>query len=206
LTQLPTIPVPERKLIPRSGPTRKETHLSEGESYTNLAQANSYFGFLPEGAADPVSTSRILIEDRALDSYYNVLFSVVLFWRVHHVWPEHLTIVSHGFKRRRLVDLHCMYIGFPAARVTFLGTDPPQASREKEQIMAGILEAEKEWTDDPHGVDENLASKRRKRNVWAIDQKLFVDDEERKRSGLKTLFLADGETLVWTARKPWYEA
>lgn len=151
-----------------------------------------------------MSKSRILVEDRALDSYYNVLFSVVLFWRVHHVWPQHLTIVSHGFKRRRLVDLHCAAIGFPHARVSFLGTGPPQASEEKSQAMAGIAEAEGGWSDDPHGTGEMLASKRRKRNVWVVEQKLFVDDEERKRSGLKTEHLSDGtEALVRTAPKPW---
>lgn len=199
-------PIQQRQLTTHacSGPTRKETRLSEGESYANLARANSYFGFLPDGAADPLSTSRILVEDRALDSYYNVLFSVILFWRVHRVWPQHLTIVSHGFKRRRLVDLHCAAIGFPHARVSFLGTGPPQASEEKSQVMVGIAEAEQEWIDDPHGADEKLASKRRKRNVWAADQKLFVDDEERRRSGLKTEFLRDGtEALVSTAQKPW---
>jgi folylpolyglutamate synthase len=177
--------------------------LSEGESYRNLAQANSYFGLLPEKAAHPVSTSRVLVEDRALDSYYNVLFSIILFWRVHHVWPEHLTLVSHGFKRRRLVDLHCLAIGFPSARITYRGTDPPLASEEKAKVMVGILQAEKEWTDDPHGVGQGLASKRRQRNVWRVNQKLFLDDEERRRSGLKTEILEDGtETLGSTTLRP----
>ena len=180
--------------------------MSEAESYKSLAQANSYFGAFPDHVLDVVSTSRILVEDKALDSFYNILYSVVLFWRTHSVWPEKLTIISHGFKRRRLVDLHCAAIGFPLERVAFVGTDPPVAlaTGEAELVMASILKAEEEWDDDPRGVGESLASKRRNRNVWGVDQKLFVEHWERQRSGLRTEFLDDGtETLMWTAPRPW---
>ncbi|KAJ4390428.1 hypothetical protein N0V85_007233, partial [Neurospora sp. IMI 360204] len=75
--------------------------------YYNLALANEFFGFVPSSSAN-----RIFLEERALDSYYNILFSLIHYWRVHpqHAWPERITLVSHAFKRNRLVDGHCAAI------------------------------------------------------------------------------------------------
>jgi len=183
-----------------SGPTRKETTLSEARSYHNLAVANNYFGLL--GNADPVAPSRILLEERALDSYYNILFSIVEFWRTHAVWPKHLTLVSHAFKQTRLVDGHCAAIGFPLHRVTFVGIDPPgvedlDRSREgqvsdKASAMRGVQLTMGQWEIDPHGVGEELARKRRQRNCWGADQRLFFTHEERARSNISTRTLEDG--------------
>lgn len=202
------------------GPTRKEIRTSEAASYNNLAAANSYFQLLPPDTPDLVSSSRILLEERALDSYYNILLSLILFWRVHKVWPDHLTIISHAFKRPRLVDAHCDAIGFPLDRVTFIGINPPfidsssssggavvlseQVSKEKAEVMRGVGEVVGQWAEDPHGVGEILAGKRRKRNPWGVDQRLFLDDDERERSGLQTRLLDDdGEALAEGAARPW---
>lgn len=165
----------------------------------------------------------MLLEERALDSYYNILFSIMLFWRVHHVWPQHLTLVSHAFKRARLVDAHCAAIAFPLDRVRFMGIDPPgigssgtpskegggfalggQVSGEKAEAMRGVSEAVDHWTEDPHGVGEVLAGKRRKRNPWKVDQRLFLSDDERLRSKVKTRLLDDGgQALAEGGTMPW---
>lgn len=193
--------------------------MSEGESYRNVAHANSYFDLFPDGTSHSEISSRILVDDRALDSYYNILSSLVLFWRVHRVWPEQLTIVSHGFKRKRLVDLHCAAIGFPLHKVRFLGTDPEglpskfkssahvQPAAEVHPFWRSVVEAEEQWRADPHGVGEILAAKRRERNVWAVDQRLFADGEEGERRRVRTRFLDDGtETLHGIGPRPWQEA
>ncbi|KAL2016633.1 hypothetical protein VTK56DRAFT_3251 [Thermocarpiscus australiensis] len=201
-------------LVFSGGPTRKETTLSEARSYYNLAVANSYFGLLPKDTApDRLSDSRILLEERALDSYYNILFSIIEFWRRHAVWPERLTIVSHGFKRNRLVDGHCAAIGFPLDRVDFVGINPPGMESlalgsgglgQKAEAMRGVQLAMGQWKGDPHGVGEALAGKRRSRNCWAVHQRLFLDDEERSRSGVDVRALEDGsETLAEGGRRPW---
>jgi folylpolyglutamate synthase len=198
----------------RSGPTRQETRLSEAQSYYNLVVANSYFGFLPGNTTYP---DRILLEERALDSYYNILFSLIEFWRRHTVWPERLTIVSHAFKRNRLVDGHCAAIGFPLDRVDFIGINPPgidtaglgaeasgSGSTEKAEAMRGVQLAIGQWAEDPHGVGEALAGKRRRRNCWGVQQRLFLDEEERSRSGVDVRQLDDGsEALVEGGRRPW---
>lgn len=159
-----------------------------------------------------MTAPRILVEDRALDSYYNILFSLALFWRVHGVWPQHLTVVSHAFKRRRLVDLHCAAIGLPLHNVRFLGTDPdglppPNTNTELPQMhpfWRSVVEAEEQWSADPHGAGEPLAAKRRERNVWAADQRLFADEEEGERSRVRTRVLDDGtQVLDGAGLRPW---
>ena len=205
------------------GPTRKEVDLSEGRSYYNLAVANKYFGLLPIDERDLLESTRIILEEQALDSYYNVLFSLVKFWRRHDVWPDRITIVSHAFKKARLVDAHCGAIGFPLDRVDFVGISPPElnpfgtssldlekaaqdgkVSAEKANKMLDVHVVVGQWADDPHGIGKVLAGKRRERNCWNITQKLFASDEERNRSGLQTSFLEDGsEYLVGETVWPW---
>ncbi|KAK0635156.1 Mur ligase [Bombardia bombarda] len=216
----------ERAVLAFSGgPTREETAISEARSYYNLAVANSCFGFFPaspppatttSSSTDPLLlTSRILLEERALDSYYNILFSIIEFWRCHAVWPERLTIVSHAFKRTRLVDAHCAAIGFPLNHIDFVGINPPGVDslgpvpgsvnvaadghvlHDKATAMLGVQLAVGQWAEDPHGVGEALAEKRRMRNCWKVDQRLFLSAEERVRSGVHTRMLQDrGEALV----------
>ncbi|RKU44373.1 hypothetical protein DL546_002845 [Coniochaeta pulveracea] len=210
-------------LVFSGGPTWKETKLSEATSYYNLATANEYFGLLPD-SQELAEAGRILVEERALDSYYNILFSLVLFWRTHAVWPEHVTIVSHAFKKARLVDGHCAAIGFPLDRVDFIGINPPgieetpapdqggngglalseHAASVKAAVMTGVSQTLDDWVKDPHGVGEVLAGKRRKRNPWSIDQRLFVNDNERRQSGVQTRILDDGtEALADGKVQPW---
>ncbi|KAK0752421.1 Mur ligase [Schizothecium vesticola] len=135
-------------LVFSGAPTRKETPLSEARSYHNLALANAYFSLLPPSQS-ATSHPRILLEERALDSYHNILFSTLLFWRHHGVWPARLTLVSHGFKRTRLVAGHCAAIGFPLERVTFVGISPPGTDEGAEGVQLALGQ----WEEDPHGLN-----------------------------------------------------
>ncbi|RYP49059.1 hypothetical protein DL768_005149 [Monosporascus sp. mg162] len=183
------------------GPTRKETRLSEARSYANLATANSFFGIIPES-----SSPKVVCEGRALDSYSNVLLSLIQFWQDHgNVWPEHITIVSHAFKRERLVDCHCGAIGFPLDRVNFVGIDPPgMADGTNEAASKGVVEAVTQWLEDPHGKGNVLAGKRKKRNPWGVSQLLFSTEEGRKRSGVRSEIREDGqEYLSEGSPQPW---
>ncbi|KAJ2901224.1 hypothetical protein MKZ38_002130 [Zalerion maritima] len=193
------------------GPTRQETALSEAQSYMNLAAANSHFGILHTTATVPSDPShpsaRIQAEERALDSYHNVLFSLLQFWHTQsYVWPSRMTIVSHGFKRERLVDGHCQAIAYPMDRISFVGIDPPyHLGVGNEGTMRGNKLAIEQWTKDPHGEGEVLAGKRRKRNPWGTRQQLFVTEEEEGRSGLVVRMSRDGSGLVLGggSTRPW---
>lgn len=192
----------------RRGPTRKETRLSEAQSYLDIAAANNYFGIIDAKAA----ADRIACEPRALDSYYNVLFSLLLFRQTYgggngHVaaWPQRMTIVSHAFKRERLVDCHCGALGYPLECVDFVGIDPPgMADGTNEAVMKGVSQAIAEWKENPHGIGGTLAEKRRKRNPWAVSQALFDSDHLRTQSGVKTAVAEDGEEVLDpSATQPW---
>ncbi|KXJ87718.1 Mur ligase [Microdochium bolleyi] len=200
------------------GPTRSETQLSESQSYANLVRVNNYFGILQPPAADQErkENDRIHCEPRALDSYHNILFSLVQFWRDSaprprdRVWPEKVTIVGHSFKRARLVDAHCgaAAIGYlPLSRVSYVGIDPPGLALDDDDdpTMRGNAEALRQWRDDPHGVGEVLAGKREKRNPWGVGQDLFESEEERAASGVATVRSEkDGrEVLREGAVQPW---
>ncbi|KAK1492824.1 hypothetical protein CTAM01_09775 [Colletotrichum tamarilloi] len=128
---------PASALVFSGGPTRKETRLSEAESYANLAAANAYFGILPppssssptcpspSSSSSPPITSLIHTDTLALDSYHNILHSLLLFRRLYATYPRTLTVVSHAFKKPRIVDSHCAAIGFPLDQVRYVGIDPP---------------------------------------------------------------------------------
>ncbi|OPB43912.1 SSCRP protein [Trichoderma guizhouense] len=188
------------------GPTRKETTLSEAQSYANIASAHGYFNLI-NSSQDLVNSSKILIEDRALDSYHNVLFSLTLFYARFHSWPASLTIVSHAFKKFRLIDGHCAAIGFPLEKTAFVGIDPPgMASGENEDAIKGVGQAVDDWIADPYGRGEKLAGKRAKRNPWGVWQGAF--DEKIEKDGLtleKLVTEGEGEmeTLVEAAPRPW---
>ncbi|KAJ6784936.1 hypothetical protein PWT90_04434 [Aphanocladium album] len=161
--------------------TRRETQLSEAQSYANLAKARNYWNLL-DGST--ITRHVILIEDRALDSYHNVLFSLTLFWATFRQWPTTLTIISHAFKKPRIVDGHCAAIGFPLERVLYpsipgVADDPVS--------MTGVALAEQEWTRDPHGRGGSLAGKRARRNPWRTWQGVFPKSTESSDSGLKTV-------------------
>lgn len=145
---------------------------------------------------------RVQVEERALDSHQNILFSVVQFWRnCGSIWPSRLTVVSHAFKRRRLTDEHCAAISFPLEHVDFIGINPPTVPPVLPQEEAAV----EVWRGDPHGLAEPLREKRRARNRWGVDQTLFLSDDERRRSGIKTELIDDGkeEVLVDGGLRPW---
>lgn len=162
------------------GPTRRETRRSEARSYADVAAQNQYWGLLPGPADD------ILLEERALDSYHNVLFSLTRFHAHVGAWPATVTLVSHDFKQPRL-RAHCRAIGYPPARVAFVGIDPPAmaapgpgrgeaADRDQARRQAawnGVARAAEEWEADPHGRGPGLAGKRRARNPWDVWQGVF---------------------------------
>lgn len=164
----------------------------------NVAIQNDYFSLLEA----PIIDGEILLEERALDSYHNVLFSLTLFHTRFGYWPQKVTIISHAFKKPRVVDGHCVAIGVPLERVSFVGIDPPSL-KEKEGAMVGVTEAVGDWEDDPHGRGDKLASKRARRNVWGTWQGVFEEGiYESRKGGLRTIGHGKMESLA-DGERPW---
>ncbi|KAG6353591.1 hypothetical protein INS49_005553 [Diaporthe citri] len=191
-------------LIFSGGPTVASTPISEARSYANLAAANTYWGLLnsPPGPSPILTRShplspiplhpRVECEERAMDSYQNILFSIIQFWRSTSRWPSSLTIVSHAFKRRRLVEAHCNALAFPLDKVHFVGINPPGIP----EVVGQEEGAVNEWVKDPQGQSDGLKTKRTRRNLWGVSQRLFGSEDERQRSGIDTRLLEDGEEIL----------
>ncbi|KAK1468586.1 hypothetical protein CMEL01_00353 [Colletotrichum melonis] len=185
---------PDSALVFSGGPTRKETRLSEAESYANLAAANAYFGILPppssssptcpspsSSSSSPPITSLIHTDTLALDSYHNILHSVLLFRRLYLTYPRTLTIVSHAFKRPRILDGHCAAIAFPLDRVRYVGIDPPgmkgagAGAGAASITTTGAPEAETNGEDDGNdGVGNGfkagaIAGVKHAADEWTVD-------------------------------------
>lgn len=188
----------------QSGPTRSETVQSEAQSYLELARMNGYWGIVEPS----VASERVFVEPRALDSYQNVLFSILLFFEMYEHWPQVLTIVSHAFKRRRIIDLHCAAIRFPAHRVRFAGVNPPaELLADNAAALRGIEEAEQQWADDPGGTGPVLSGKRVRRNPHGISQFFFSSTETLNRSGLRTVTAEGGsQAFAPDSPRPWANA
>ena len=138
--------------------------------------------------------NRTTTELGALDSYQNLLFSLVRFRELTRRYPRRITLISYAFKRQRFEQLHRRAIRFPADRFAFVGIDPPAIAADKdddddgggggdgdqprdqqqgptsarEAVLAGErANALTVWTADPYACrpDSPLRAKRRARNA-----------------------------------------
>ncbi|KAL2071631.1 hypothetical protein VTL71DRAFT_12866 [Oculimacula yallundae] len=249
----------EALLVFSGSKTRPEVEMSEARSYLNVCEAEGYWGLLSKkrsGSEDkPKSTldrlpnsgirdeedegsiedyqdlrSRVLMEEQALDSFHNVLFSLLLFWKKSETWPESVTIVSHEFKRARFMDLHIPALRIPRDRVTFNGIDPgymvPENTEFDRKRADDVREGERErgfgaWEGDLLGMGAGLRGKRVQRNFWGVDQRWFQDDGDGERRRCKSAVRSrrvewgwvgeDGrermviEEVLEEGRQPWEE-
>ncbi|KAG5927684.1 hypothetical protein E4U53_002822 [Claviceps sorghi] len=173
-------------LVFSGAPTRRETRLSEAASYAHLAHQNNYFELL----SPPPTDGELMLEQRALDSFHNILFSQTLFWERFGVLPERLTIVSHAFKRER-VRRHCDVMGFSADAVRFVGVDPPMGGPRGADTLRGERRAVEEWEGDVWGEGAVLAGKRARRNVWGVWQGGYGEGVEGDGEGVLGGLLAE---------------
>jgi hypothetical protein len=139
------------------------------------------------------------MERYATDSFQNILFPLLLFpvfvnaisksrppgppLQQLLVYPDHLTIVSHAFKRHRFMALHLPGLRYPVAsdRLKYIGLDPPMTESRRAEVEAGELcRAVKAWEHDLYGVGKVLMEKRRARG-WTM---------EREQMGLREMMQA----------------
>ncbi|RDL37569.1 uncharacterized protein BP5553_05002 [Venustampulla echinocandica] len=206
-------------LVFSGGPTRAETQISEARSYLNLCIDNNFWcveGFEAGGEL----RSKIVCEEKALDSFHNLLFGILGFREEAGRWPEMITVVSHAFKRDRFVDLHVPALRWPTERFRFLGVDPPYMVEGTEEYDEGravrtrLGEREGgyvQWESDGQGAGDVLKGKRQKRNAWEVERVWFVDGQKRVKSGVKSVILnvegKDGvaveEEVLLDESQPW---
>lgn len=217
--------------------TRPETQKSEARGYVDLCKEEEWWGREvgivdgddPDGRCDGVlgdsgevrvegpqvsgKGERIIaLEEKALDSYHNLLFSILRFWEVTGAWPGRITIVSHEFKRARFIELHVPAIRWPMERVGFVGIDPAymckgdfEWNRERaEDVREGErMRGYEPWVQDKKGEGAILKGKREGRNYWGVRQGLFENEGKRVRSGVKMRVLDGGQEILSDEVQPW---
>lgn len=198
-------------LILSGSRTRRETEVSEAASYLALARENRFWGITEEEEA----RERVILEEQALDSFGNLVFSVLAFWKRTGVWPRQITIVSHAFKRERFMALHVPALRIPLEKVDYVGINPgymEEGSGEWDEVRADeVRRGEREkglvvWRDDRVGMGQVLRMKRRDRNHWKVGQLFFASEEERARSGVRSEIIDLGDGLEETLKdepQPW---
>ena len=130
----------------------------------NVAIENQYFGL-------EVDPHRIGTEEHAVDSYQNLLFSILRFHVMTGRFPAHVIIISHGFKKRRFLELHAPAVHWPPRNITFVGLDPPQHVVRREVLDAGeSTRGYKAFEEDPYGTGTLLQAKRQGRG-WRNEYK-----------------------------------
>ncbi|CZR59888.1 uncharacterized protein PAC_09782 [Phialocephala subalpina] len=185
---------PSSILVFSGSKTKPETVKSEARSYYDLCVDNDFWDIL----GDEEVKRRILLEEQALDSFGNLMFSLLAFWKRVRRWPERISLVSHEFKRKRFVDLHVEALRFPRGNVKYVGIDPSYMRKGSEDFDAvrrySVVKGEMEkglgeWENDRLGVGTVLRRKRTGRNPWGVSQVWFESEEERSKSGVSSRFV-----------------
>lgn len=148
---------PRALLVFSGGHTSPFSATSEGESYLRFARAT---GLLP--SAD--TFTRVTIEDAALDSFQNVLFSIARFRELTGVYPTRITVVGHDFKRRRFEGLHRLALRWPKPRFTYEGVPLGSEADEREAAAGELANAFSPYSKDLYGCHAPLSQKRAGRN------------------------------------------
>lgn len=194
---------PSSILVFSGGKTRSETEKSEAQSYLDLCLDNDFWGI--EGGKG--LRERILLEEKALDSFGNLVHGILAFWRDVGRWPEKIEIVSHEFKRGRFLDLHVKAMRWPVERVGFVGLDPEymvEGTKEWDEVRAEeVRTGERErgyrvWDGDLLGRGEALRGKRDGRDCWGNGKQrlLFHSAEERGKSEVRSEILRFNDGVV----------
>jgi hypothetical protein len=186
--------------------------VSEGQSYLDLARRRNFWGILGEGAQRAADEVRVLVEAEALDSFQNMLFSLLVFWKRFGAWPAETVVVTHGFKRARVVELHGTALGFGAGRgqLGFVGVDPEYMASEDEgdrERAESVRRGERErgygaWKEDPYGVAPFLTAKRKGRNPWGVPAEEWIEGMDAE---VKSL-LEWRQTSLFDGNLPWADA
>lgn len=188
-------------LILSGGATKKSvTSKSESRSYYDAALAHELAeGHQGGGRAQKLfSKGRLLLEERATDSFQNLLLSVVLFRQTTGTYPKLIRIITHAFKARRFLNLHAPAIKWPAHRVQVQGIDPVMSKLELDETVQG---EEKNgytpWVQDPLGMGKVLGLKRQQRG-W--DENVAKELGEGIEESVRELLSGNvPEKLPWSA-------
>ncbi|SCU95990.1 LAMI_0F04720g1_1 [Lachancea mirantina] len=116
------------------------------------------------------------VEEFALDSFDNLLYSIAKFNEMTGLYPSELTIVGFGFKQSRFIDYHAAAIDFPSQSINYISFEPQPSYVEAERLLqyyTGLAAQEKKnaldlFKDDWYGTRAVLANKKLSRNPFGL--------------------------------------
>ena len=126
----------------------------------NLSEAESYLRLLERLGLKVNPLPRL--EERALDSFQNLLFPLLDYYSENGFLPEQTTLVSWAFKKKRF-EFHANTIGLKNFR--FLGVGMPEIPEPALSSENYTLEL---FKYDPWGCQPPLFEKKAKRNVYSL--------------------------------------
>ena len=179
---------PEALLIFSGGQSRLEAGpRSEAQSYFAIAEMHDWWGLRDVAA-------RATTEEFARDSFENLLFGICRFKEYTGAYPQHVTLVSWGFKEDRF-HLHLDAICWPRERFTYDGPNNPDAI---EQALRAEQNAIRNYTADPYSSSAQYVAKRAERNPFRRQHGYFTSCPE----GAPVLLHQGPDTLP-EAVAPW---
>ncbi|PSC70695.1 hypothetical protein C2E20_5810 [Micractinium conductrix] len=147
---------PDALLLFSGGKTRRDAGpRAEGEGYWLVAEAAKWYG--SQGVRE-----RAFTEDKARDSFENLLFGLCRFYELTGHYPEFITVVGYDFKQRRFRDLHRTALRLPEEAFRYEGTPALNAAAiQGEEATIAAFAA------DPYACSAALAAKRAQRDPFA---------------------------------------
>ncbi|KAL6768781.1 hypothetical protein ACKKBF_B16175 [Auxenochlorella protothecoides x Auxenochlorella symbiontica] len=147
---------PKSVLLFSGGKTRASAGpRAEAEGYWLVAEANDWFGF-------PEVRRRAFTEEKARDSFENLLFGLCRYYELTGHHPTHVTVVGYEFKKARFQDMHRAAVRYPATSFSYVGTPALTPS-----AVDGEAAAAAAFRTDPYGCSGALAAKRAERDPFA---------------------------------------
>ncbi|CCD27099.1 uncharacterized protein NDAI_0J02070 [Naumovozyma dairenensis CBS 421] len=129
-----------------------------------------------------LSPDYIVTEEFALDSFDNLFYSICRFKEMVGFYPEDITVIGFGFKRKRFIDCHAKAIDFPIDHFNYISRDPllhDPTEKEIETYLKKLDKLEKEnafshFRRDWYARKTPLVDKKEKRNPY--HRKAFYED------------------------------
>lgn len=198
-------------LVISGGYTKDKIEKSESSSYLQLAEnvgflKNPYFR----------KNTNILIDEFARDSYENILYSLITFYKRFHKLPNKITIIGFGFKRERFLSSHLVTLGYYSMpnkeddnitlkklsdtnHVKYIESGPFLPEDNSMSIDEYAI-YEKTFWDDLYKSENNNALKLFKQNPFGskgskLYEKKLKRDPWNKQSLLNSIYTTDNEIL-----------
>ncbi|GME68044.1 unnamed protein product [[Candida] boidinii] len=166
-----------------------QKELSESLSYLNVAKMR---GLIPLDYENTFENGKLLLEDRARDSYENVVFSLIKFRELIDKYPKKIVIVGLEFKRFRFIEQHLKVLQFPVTDIEYIGIGPEypenienlpleKYQERKDFYFKDLEESEEKFARSPFSkfwfgeVGSGLYTKKSKRDPFDLGFKNYED-------------------------------